>query len=156
MADRRKIVEGLWFAVPLRTTGFGVGVVARCNPKGVLLGYFFGPKRAAPPTLDEVAGLSPEAAVLVEKFGHLGIRDGKWPLVGVDSGWERRRWPMPVFIRYEELTGRSFLVYYDEDDPNRLVREEQIRPESAEQGPRDGLLGAGAAEKVLTGLLDST
>ena len=51
------------------------------------------------------------------------------------------------------VTGRSFRVYYDGNDPNRLVREEQVPPGIDEQGAKDGLLGAGAVEKVLTTLL---
>ena len=34
--------EGDWFAVPLRDGGYAAGLIARANPKGVLLGYFFG------------------------------------------------------------------------------------------------------------------
>jgi hypothetical protein len=60
---------------------------------------------------------------------------------------------MPVLVRYEELTGRSFRVFYHDDDPAKLLREEQIRPGAAEQGPKDGLMGAGFVEKVLTGAL---
>ena len=57
------------------------------------------------------------------------------------------------------LTGRSLMVFdadadADADaDPNLFVREDQVSPGSAGQGPRNGLLGAGAVEKVLTGLL---
>jgi len=142
--------EGDWFAVPLREGGFGIGVVARANPDGVLLGYFFGPRRDFPPSVDEVTDLKATDAVLVRKFGHLGLAQGKWPIVGRAPGWDRDDWPMPVFVRYEEVTGRSFRVFYEDSDPNKLVREEQVEPGAAEQGPKDGLLGAGAVEKVLT------
>lgn len=145
--------EGDWFAVPLRQGGFAVGIAARRNPDGVLLGYFFGPKRSKVPDREEVASLTSDEAVLVRRFGHLGIIQGKWPLVGRLEDWDRRQWPMPVFVRYEELTGRSSRVLYHDDDPNRLLREEQITPGDAEQGPKDSLLGSGAAEKVLSGLL---
>jgi hypothetical protein len=33
-------------------------------------------------------------------------------------------WPTPVFVRYEELIGRSFHVFYDDDDPSRVLRED--------------------------------
>lgn len=145
--------EGDWFAVPLRDGGFAVGVIARANPKAALLGYFFGPRRPEVPTLDNVRELRPADAVLVRKFGHLGIVQGKWPLLGRVDGWDRREWPMPVFVRYEELTGRSFRVFYDDDDPNRVLREEQVAPGEAEQAPKDGLMGAGFAEGALTRLL---
>lgn len=115
-----KYREGDWFGVSLRDSGFAVGLVARANPGGVLLGYFFGRLRSEVPALDDVAGLQPADAVLVRKFGHLGIVQGKWPLLGRLDGWDRRQWPTPVFVRYEELTGRSFRVFYDDDDPNRV------------------------------------
>jgi Immunity protein 26 len=139
-------------AVPLRDHGFALGVVARANREGVLLGYFFGPRRPAPEALD-VAEMRAEHAVLIGRFGHLGIRDGRWPLIGRDRGWERASWPVPVFIRYEELTGRTFQVIYDDADPNRVVCETAVAPGSAEQGPTDGLMGAGFVERRLTALL---
>ncbi len=147
---RVKYREGDWFAVPLQDAGFAVGLIARANPGGVLLGYFFGPRRSGVPALGEVTGLRPGDAVLVRKFGHLGIAQGKWPLLGRADDWDRREWPTPAFVRYEELTGRSFRVIYDDDDPNKVLREELVAPGEAEQGPKDGLMGAGFAEAALT------
>lgn len=148
-----KYREGDWFAVPLLDGGFAVGLIARANPRGALLGYFFGPPHAEVPKLEDIVGLKPADAVLVGTFGHLGIVHGKWTVLGRLDGWDRRDWPTPVFVRYEELTGRSFRVYYDDDDPNRVLREEQVAPGEAEQGPKDGLMGAGFAEGALTRLL---
>jgi hypothetical protein len=142
--------EGNWFAVPLRDGGFGVGVVARANPKGALLGYFFGPRRTSVPSIDDVADLKAETALLVGRFGYLGLKHGTWPIIGRIGDWNRTEWPMPVFVRYEQLTGRSFAVFYDDDDPVRLLREEQVAPGTDEQGPKDGLMGAGYVEIVLT------
>ncbi len=150
---RVKYGEGDWFAVPLREGGYAVGVVARANPKAALLGYFFGPACAEIPGLDYVADLKASDAVLVGKFGHLGITQGRWPILGRLDDWDRAAWRMPVLVRYEELTGRSFKVFYEDDDPNMLVREEQVAPGAKEQGPSGGLMGAGYVENVLTGLL---
>jgi hypothetical protein len=146
-----KYREGDWFAVPLGDGGYATGLVARENPEGVLLGYFSGPRRSQLPTLADIMTLEPNSAVLVGKFGHLGLKQGKWPILGRLDSWNRLHWPMPVFVRYEELTGRSFSVVYDDDDPTRLLREEQRRPGVAEHGPKDGLMGAGFVEKVLSG-----
>ena len=145
--------EGDWFAVPLRTNGFALGVVARANSEGVLVGYFFGPRSEELPTLADAAGLLPEQAVLVGMFGHLGLRGGSWPLLGRESAWERSAWPTPIFIRYEELTGRSFHVRYDDADPGRLIDESAVAPGPDEQAPEDGLMGAGFVELRLTRLL---
>jgi len=145
---------GDWFAVPLPGGGFAVGLIARADPAGVLLGYFFGPRRTQLPGLHDLNELTAQDAVLVRKFGHLGLQQGKWPLIGRPGEWDPAAWPMPVFIRYEELTGRSFQVFYDEHDPNRVVREVQVPPGRAEQGPKDGLMGAGYTENVLNRLVD--
>jgi Immunity protein 26 len=147
--------EGDWFAVPLREGGFAVGVIARATPcrRGVLLGYFFGPKRESVPALEELNGLSAANAVLVERFGHLGLVHGTWPLLGCIDGWDRSAWPMPAFGRLEEFTGRALKVIYDDNHPNKFVRTEQVPPEMLAYLPKDGLSGAGAVEIVLTGLL---
>jgi hypothetical protein len=69
------------------------------------------------------------------------------------DGWDPGDWPMPVFVRYEQLTGRSLHVFYDNDDPTRLIREVRIPPGVEEQGPSEGMAGAGYVEIVLTNLL---
>jgi Immunity protein 26 len=147
--------EGDWFAVPLQDGGFAVGVIARAMPRkeGVLLGYFFGPRRQAVPKLEELSGLSASGAVLVEMFGDLGLIRGMWPLLGRVTGWDRSAWPTPAFGRFEELTGRAFKVIYDDTNPNRVVREERIDPSELADLPQDGLSGAEAVEIVLTSLL---
>ncbi|HEX7658610.1 MAG TPA: immunity 26/phosphotriesterase HocA family protein [Pseudonocardiaceae bacterium] len=148
-----KYREGDWFAVPLRDNGYAVGVVARANKDGILLGYFFGPRRLELPQLTDVRDMTKAQAILVGRFGDLHLIQGKWPILGRLHDWHRDDWPMPVFVRYEELTGRSFRVYYDDDDPNNVPREEQIPPGVAEQGPKDRMMGAGFVERVLTKIL---
>jgi len=147
--------EGDWFAVPLHGGGFAPVIIARAMPRkeGVLLGYFFGPRRAGVPALGELSALSTSDAVLVERFGDLSILDGTWPLVGHTDRWDRGAWPTPAFGRLEELTGRAYKVIYDDGDPNRLLREEGIDPRELASMPKDGLSGAGAMETVLTRLL---
>jgi len=147
--------EGDWFAVPLRDGGFAVGIIARAMPRkeGVLLGYFFGPRRDEVPALEELGDLSAPDAVMIEMFGDLGLIRGEWPLLGRVNGWDRSAWPTPEFGRFEELTGRAFRVIYDDDNPNRVVREEQVDPNELAGLPKDGLSGAGAVERMLTRML---
>ena len=145
--------EGDWFGVALRDGGFGLGIVARANPGGVLLGYFFSPKHSELPLLREAGGLTAPGAVLVRRFGHLGLVQGKWPILGKLDGWDRDEWPMPIFGRYESLTGRSLRVIYDANDPNMVVREEVTSADELKGLPTDALFGAGALEIVLTKLL---
>jgi len=122
MRIRARYGEGDWFAVPLRDGGFATGVIARANPHGVLFGYFFGPKRRELPTTRDLTGLSATTAILVARFGHLGLKDGKWPLIESARDWNRADWPIPTFGRFEDLSGRAFAVEYDPDDPNSRPR----------------------------------
>ena len=145
--------SGSWFAVPLPAGGYAIGVVARASKSGILLGYFFGPRRGQVPNIDAVEALRASDAILVGMFGHLGIRGGTWPLIGQPDGWGAEDWPMPVFKRYEELTGRSFMVHYDEGDPSGLTGEQLIAPGEEFDGPADGMMGAGFVEERLDRLL---
>jgi hypothetical protein len=115
--------EGDWFVVPLREGGYAIGVVARAHG-GVLLGHFFGPRHDSLPSLAEAAGLTAADAIVVRKFGHLGLKQGKWPILGRLEEWNRADWPMPVFVRHEESTGRSLRVFYDDNDPALCLHEE--------------------------------
>ncbi|WP_198432657.1 immunity 26/phosphotriesterase HocA family protein [Burkholderia ubonensis] len=111
--------EGTWFAVPLRTGGYAIGVVARMAPKGkIVLAYFFGPKCDAVPALSEVEGLKPTDAIKCVRLGDLGMVNGEWPIIGASPGWAREDWPMPSFIKQDPLSNRVWLVRYA--DPIRV------------------------------------
>lgn len=142
--------EGDWFAVPLRGGGWATGVVARKARSAVLLGYFFGPPRSAPPGIQEVADLCAQDAILVERFGDLGIIDGSWPLIGSSPTWDRAQWPMPMFCRREPLSGRAFLVEYPDANPNGIPRETPVDHSECDHLPRDGMSGFGSVERELT------
>ena len=138
--------------MPLREGGYALGVVARKGKGGVLFGYFFGPRRGEVPTIDDARGLSPDDAVLAERFGDLGIRDRTWSLLGPLETWERERWSIPALRRTESLTGRSWKVVYG-DDPGTRIREEPCSAEVASRLRPNALAGAGAVEIALTELL---
>jgi Immunity protein 26 len=145
--------NGDWFAVPLRSGGFATGLVARSNPKGVSLGYFFGPKYTGLPQLSDVADLKRSNALMVGRFGDLGLVRSEWPILGRFDEWKPSEWPMPVFVRHEELTGRAYRVFYAEHDPNKPLREQLVLPREIESGPRDAMMGAGFVEEALSTLL---
>ena len=145
---------GLRFAVPLRSEGFATGIVARSSAtSGIILGYFFGPRRAGASSMSEVEVLKPDDAIWVSRFGYLGLKGGKWPLIGMQSDWDSRDWPMPKMRRYEELTGRTFEVTYNDSDPALALAEKQIEPGLACPIWEDGGAGSGFVELKLDGLL---
>jgi hypothetical protein len=147
--------EGDWFTVPLRKGGLATGLVARSAPKGrVLFGYFFGPKTQSPPGLKELEQRQPSDAVLVARFGDLGLVNGEWKAIGQSPSWSKTSWPMPVFRRTDVVSGQSQAVSYADDDPSREVGATSHAPSEMETAPEDGLMGYGAVEIVLTKRLD--
>jgi hypothetical protein len=155
---RKKISyePGTWFAVPLPSGGYGTGMVARANGRGGVFGYFFGPRRVDVISLSETGRLSPADAVLMRHFGDLGLIRGEWPIIGINSTWERDRWPMPAFWHRDSLSGKMSLRYYDEERLGVFVREEPCDSSAARSAPEDGLSGQGALEVRLDQLLKSS
>ena len=127
--------------------------MARTTRKGrVILSYFFGPRRDAPPSLDELEHLTADKAVLVIRVGDLGLINGTWPIIGNLQNWERSSWPMPAFIRRSELSGKAWKVIYSDTDPNLVVAEAPHPYDDTSLG-RDSLSGFQAAEFRVTKLL---
>jgi hypothetical protein len=145
--------EGDLFAVPMRDGGYAIGLVARMNGEGPVLGYFFGGRYDHVPDAAELRGHSTDEAIFAKIFGDLGLIRGAWPVAGRLPGWRRDDWPMPAFGRREPLTGRCFRVEYADDDPASLQGEMPISPEELEHLPEDGLAGVGFIETPLSWLL---
>lgn len=145
--------EGTWFAVPLRQGGYAVGRVARHTIEGeIILAYFFGPKRDHVPALDEVDDLEPHEAIKVIMVGGIGLIDGSWPVIGDSPCWEHERWPIPAFIRRDDLSRTAWRVIYSDNDPNTVVSEQRISYDTAGLEP-NSLHGHKAAEVYLTQIL---
>lgn len=136
--------EGDVFAVPLRDYGYALGVVARMDGKGLVLGYFFGPKLELISAAPDLASLEAHNAVSVRLLGDLGLIDLRWPVIGHIPEWDRTKWPLPQFRR-----GDDGVISYNETTLDE-EREARATPEFCSQLPQDGLAGAGSIEKLLT------
>lgn len=145
--------EGDWFGVPLREGGFALGVVARMDGRGAVVGYFFGPPVEELPDVHDLDRRRPRDALTIRQFGDLRLLKGQWPVIGKSRGWSRDLWPLPAFGRVDELGGRAWRVEYSDDDLNRPASETPIPLDEAEALPRNGILGAAAVEMVLASLL---
>lgn len=144
--------EGTWFAIPLRQGGFAAGRVARHSGNGCILAYFFSPKRETIPTLEELENLTPDSAIKVLRAGDLGIIEGSWPIVGDSPQWERDKWPIPAFIRRDDIGKVAWRVLYADDNPLQVISEQRI-PYDSTGYERDALSGAGAAEAHVSRML---
>ncbi len=147
--------EGSCIAIPLRGGGYAIGVIARMNGKGGVFGYFFGPKRKSIESIGDISSLKSQEAILVGRFGDLGLLNDEWKVIGKISDWDRSKWPMPGFIRVDEFSNRAWISYYDEEDFT-CIREEEVSPDLKEKYPYDSGMGYGAVEIRLTKLLEGS
>ena len=153
---KRPYEEGDVFAVPLPKGGYAVGVLARAKwarKYCSTLGYFFGPRRSAVTTLEEIGPLRKEDALYVTIFGDLGLHNGTWPVLGRLPNWNRDHWPMPVFGHVIGLGARWQKSYYSPDDPGKILRYEESTRKEVIRLPLDALAGAGAVETTLEAIL---
>jgi hypothetical protein len=126
-------------------------VLARTTGSGPAFGYFFGPRRDLIPNSGDVGTIEPDSAIFVAMFGDLGLLEGTWPVIGLQSGWDRDRWPLPAFGRVDEAANKAWKVTNSDD--LCVVAEQPWPVEDARQLPKDGLSGYGAVEKRLARLL---
>ncbi|MEV7549719.1 immunity 26/phosphotriesterase HocA family protein [Amycolatopsis sp. NPDC089917] len=137
------------FAVPLRDHGYALGVVARSDGKGIVLGYFFGPRLESIESLSKVREFEVGSAIKVCRCGDLGLIRENWPVVGRVESWDPSQWNVPDFCR-----DGGIRVVYDADSLT-FSREERLDPSECRLLPQDGLEGAGFVEIKLTRLLGS-
>ncbi|MFO0575375.1 MAG: Imm26 family immunity protein [Polyangia bacterium] len=150
MASRKKPYnEGCWIAVPLAERGgYGLGVIARCK-SGICLGYFFEPRHSQVPKLEATQGLAPQQAVLIARFGDMGLLKGEWTILGHLDDWDRARWPVPTL--QEQWSGGFRLVEYSGDDPtlNGISRQYPTTAQEANKHFSNALAGHAALSSGL-------
>jgi hypothetical protein len=94
--------EGQFFLLPVERGQYAVGLIARVPRRGgVLLGYFFGPRRTTPPVADWLNALNPQQAAFVCRFKDSALFRGDWKLLGSLAGFDRAQWPVPPFHRFD-------------------------------------------------------
>lgn len=151
--SKQEFPEGTWFAVPLRDGGFCRGLLARTTGKGRAFGYFFGPKMATIEELPDVSHLLPRDAILVGRFGDLGLLNGEWKVIKKDAQWDRANWPIPPFIAVDVVANTAMKTIFN--DNFQVISYQPCDPSLADQFPKDGLMGYGFVEITLTRLLTS-
>ena len=94
--------EGQFFLLPVERGAYAVGLVVRAPPRGgVLLGYFFGPRRPNAPVQEWLNALHPQHAALVCRFKDTALYRGEWQLLALLPGFTRADWPVPPFHRFD-------------------------------------------------------
>lgn len=149
--------EGQWFAVPLLKDGYAIGIIVRGSykTKGGL-GYFFGPKYENIPADEATWEKKPGEAILIARFGDLGIINGRWPLIESTRPFSKEEWSIPKFgLEVSLLPGKGFIREYGQNDTGELIliKEEPVDAKDIVDLPEDSSMGDGAVEIRLTKLL---
>lgn len=148
--------EGDWFAVPLTHGGYGIGLIARVGARGgIVLGYFFGPRRNSLPSATGEPALHAIDAILICQFCNPALMSGEWAIVSRSEEWHREEWPQPAFGHVDAVdSDKAYKREYPDNNPSDLfIRETPISLEEARLLPKDGLYGHIALQKKLTFLL---
>lgn len=149
--------EGDCLLIPLSEDHCAIGVVARVQRDGLLLGYFF----ISPVDfrLDECASkqerlnaLKAVDADLVCICTNRGIVTGTWQIIGSLADWNKDSWPYPVFGEVDPLVaGVTWIVNYDEEKQG-FVRRQRVSREVIVGLPEAAIFGHGAVQLRLAKL----
>lgn len=121
--------RGTVYLVPITDRLCVAGVVGRVKKNGIFLGFYFGQAFAEPPSLEDLAGLSPRDAILVRGTAPWALKKGYWPILGRLPSFEASEWSPPLL--YFELPhpgGPAYLRRYD-DDYERMIEEFEVSRE---------------------------
>jgi hypothetical protein len=142
MAVKRQLfAAGDLFCVPLPSGGYGLGLIARKSPAGIVLGYFFRCRFDTCPGLDDLTRIGKRDVVLMRLFGGVGLARGDWPILGPLPGWQPGEWPMPTFGWKLSLGQEAYVRREYSEDPARMIREVRIGKDEFERLPEDGVDG---------------
>lgn len=150
MPDKDKAIkEGDLFAIPIND-GFAVGLIARCTDSSILV-YFLNRFYKALPILEEVE-FDKKNIIYVVRASPLGLKKGKWPILGGLKKWDIGLWNVPVFYKKDAIDGTVYKVIFDD-------HLEFVKQTLADEGeniipyPSSGLAGYGFVEKRLLRLM---
>lgn len=144
-----KVKMGDVFLIPLRSSGYGIGLVAR-KSRSILLGYFWGKNFSEIPNQFEFSNLKKGEAIWIKQFGIRGLENGDWIILGNMPGFDKKEWEIPKFLRKVDPFGKFIISYDDKLNP---INQRKVPDDFAEQYPDDGVAGYGFVEIKLTDFL---
>lgn len=151
--NKRSYENGSIFCVPLRNDGYAIGLVARNDQRGLVFGYFFGPRLQSVPDAVDTSILMPQNAILVGQFGDNGLRKRKWKRIGAITPWCPEDWPMPLFTCAGKDDHHVTVTEYDENTLNTKSVSSVPRTAETENLLPDRVMGHGFVEIKLTDFL---
>lgn len=139
---------GDWFEVPLRDEWSALGRVARLSrTRSVSLCYFFEPHLSS--SLIRASFPESQDAVAILRVDSEALRKGYWRVLCSEDAWNPEAWPTPIYAKYEDLDGRSWLVIYPDDDPDKPAEVAPTTSEEARHYTVDSFVPRQIVERLL-------
>jgi Immunity protein 26 len=144
---RRNYREGQWFLidvpaeyVPNRTQRFGAGLIARGKRGNAVFAYIFGPWDG-PPSVEDLAKLRHDQALLSLVMPDDYLRTGRFPLIGANPQFSREQWPMPELGMYMGGDNEAWAIRTNPDEPFEALDKRPVTPAVAVALPAYALSG---------------
>lgn len=148
MVTNSSYSEGDFFAVPLKTGGYGIGIAVCLGPRGSVVARFFAPVRDSVPELSEIEHFTENDSVYVEHFSGEALQDGSWQIIGKLPDWDSYEWPIPKFGWFQPFSdkpgGRAFEMELDEN--LKTFRQKEVSISHFETLPYEGKVGSKTVE----------
>lgn len=144
--SKKKYKPGDLFLVPLRSGGFGIGIIVRIN-KSVILGFFWEKKFDTHPEYIDTSELKKSNVFWIKQFSSAGLDIGSWKMIGHYPSFNQTEWGVPRFLREISPFGKYLISYND-----NLEEIESIKVDDSfnDNLPVDGVAGYGSIEISLS------
>ncbi|MBN4064812.1 hypothetical protein JYU04_03650 [Dehalococcoides mccartyi] len=143
--------EGDFFAVPLKSGEFGIGIAVCIGPKRTIVARFFSPVRSEIPEIDELEHLTEDDSIHIEHFRDSSLRDGSWKIIGQHPEWDSYEWPIPRFgwlqPNADKSGGRTFEMELDEN--LKTIRQKEVSMEHFNTLPFEAVVSPKEVEITL-------
>lgn len=96
-------IEGALFQIPLRSGGYGIGLVARTSRIGLMLSYGFDRIYDVTPSIDQLQDLQPTDACNTQVLSDAAVTKKRWNVIGPLRCFQRAAWPNPPFRWIDRL-----------------------------------------------------
>lgn len=144
--SKEKYKPGDLFLVPLRSGGFGIGIIVRIN-KSVILGFFWKKKFDTHPENINMSELEKSNVFWIKQFGSAGLDTGSWKTVGHYPSFNQKEWEVPRFLRKISPFGKYVILYNDDLEEIECMKADDSFIEDL---PIDGVAGYGSIEISLS------
>ena len=133
--------EGTVFAMPIKNSGYILGVVARTTKVGeIVIVYLFKEKFSFLPEQKAWSKLTPKKAIARPRVLDTYLQNKRWPVLGTLQDFKREEWPMPKYLAREKGFEDAWLETYKDSCPAERLLSKKVPFDSLLEENEEGSL----------------